>query len=243
MGDNVLFAGDTHQWNIIGERFVRDHDGGGVRSDIPSHPLHLAGDIDQLANVRVVVVKFLEIFALRQSVLDGNLGVVRDQFADFDNSVQRQPQGSANILNSTTGLQGTERSDLSDVGLAVLFLDVANDLTASFLAKVDIDIGCFESAFVEETFEEQIVLDRTNVGQIQRITNQCTDAAAPSCSRHVDLACVANKVPNDQKVVGETELLNDRQLAIQAIFDDLSQLSVAEHVRVLGIASHQPFPT
>jgi hypothetical protein len=128
--------------------------GGGVRSDIPSHPLHFAGDIDQLANIRVVVVELLKIFALRQRVFDGNLGVVRDQFADLDHSIQRQPQGSANILDGTTSFQGTEGSDLSDVRLAVLFFDVANDFAASFLAKVDIDIGCFESAFVEESFEQ-----------------------------------------------------------------------------------------
>ena len=93
---------------------------------------------------------------------------------------------------------------MGDVRFSIFFFDVSNDFAPSLLAKINIDIRRFQTAFVEKSFEQQIVFHRTNVGQVKRITNKCTYPAPPSCSGNIDLASVADEVPNDEKIVRKT---------------------------------------
>ena len=86
---------------------------------------------------------------------------------------------------------------MSNVGFAVFFLDVTNDLAAAFLAEVDVDIWGFESALIQESFKEQVIFDGAYVRQIGCVTNQRTDTATSGRGRHIDFAGIANEVPND----------------------------------------------
>ena len=82
------------------------------------------------------------------------------------------------------GGQRAERADLGDVRLAVFVLDVLNDLAAAVLAEVDVDIGRFQPVLVEEPLEQQVVLQRADVAQIQRVANQRADARAAGRGRN-----------------------------------------------------------
>ena len=90
---------------------------------------------------------------------------------------------------------------MCDVGFAIFFFNITNDFAASFLTEVDIYIGRFESALVEESFEEQVVFDWAYVRQISCVAYEGTNTASSCRRRNVDFACMANKVPNDEEVV------------------------------------------
>ena len=83
MRDDVLFSRDSHERYVLGERFIGDHYGGGMSSNIASHPFELARKVDQLAHIWIIVVEFLEICTFFERALDGYLGIVWNQFADF----------------------------------------------------------------------------------------------------------------------------------------------------------------
>ena len=99
--------------------------------------------------------------------------------------------------------------------IAVLLLDVLDHLAAALLAEVDVDIGRFPAAFVQEPLEEQVVFQRADVAQIQRVGHQRADARSAGRGRNALLAGEADEVPDDQEVVGETQLVDHVQFAIE----------------------------
>ncbi len=164
LGDDVFLTGDSHQRDILGEWFIGDHHGGGVGTDVSRHPLDAHCEIEKLSYLGVGIVESLQVLAFAQRVLDRDLRIVGNQLGHLRDAVQWEPQRSPHVFDRPPSLEGTEGSDLGDVCFAILLFDVANDLGASFLAEVDIDIGGFETALVEEPLEQQVILDRADVG-------------------------------------------------------------------------------
>ena len=85
---------------------------------------------------------------------------------------QRHRQHPADVPDHGLGLHGPERDDLGD--LAVLLADVVDHLRPVHLADVDIDIGHLVSRRVHESLEQQVVLDRVEVGDPQRVGHVAT---------------------------------------------------------------------
>ena len=119
---------------------------------------------------------------------------------------QGNPQRPSDILDRGPGLHGAKGADLGHAFLAIFFFHVTNDLAAPLLAKIDVDIGSFQSVLIEESFEQQSVLDRTNVAEVKRITNDCTNPAATGGGRNIPFASLIDEIPANQKVVGKSKL-------------------------------------
>ena len=115
------------------------------------------------------------------------------------------PERPADVANRGPRFERAERADLGDIRLAVFFLDVLNHLAAAILAEVDIDIGRFRAADVQKPLEEQIVFQRANVAQIERVGHQRADAGTAGRRRNVALAGIAHEIPDDQKVVRKAQ--------------------------------------
>ena len=66
---------------------------------------------------------------------------------------------------------------------------------AAVLAEVDVDIGRFVAVRIEEPLEQQVVLERADVAQIQDVADERPDAAAAGRRRDAVLAGEADEVP------------------------------------------------
>ena len=236
LGDDVLLAGHAAQRDVFGQRLVGDHHGGGMRADVARQALDLAGQIDHFADLAVGFVDLAEVLALLQRLVERDVQLFGHHGRDLVDAGQRDAQRAAHVLDRRPGRQRAERADLGDVVFAVLFLDVADDLAAAFLAEVDIDIGRFLAAFVQEPLEQQVVADRAHVAQVQGVRDQRAHAAAAGRGRHAHLAGLADEVPHDQEVVGKAELADHAQLAVQAVEHHLGQLAAGTHLLVVRIA-------
>ena len=148
---------------------------------------------------------------------------------------------STNIFDCGARGKGSKRSDLSNVFFAVLFFNVANDIATPFLAKIDVDIGGFQTVFIQKTFEKKVVLDGANMAQVQRVTDQSADTRSTSGGRNSLLPCLADKIPDDQEIVGESKFVDDAQFPLEPIHDHFSQNTVGQHLRVVGIPLFQSF--
>src|SRR5438045_2138536 len=71
--------------------------------------------------------------------------------------------------------------------------------------KIEIDVGPTFAAFVQETFEHQIVTDRIDRRDPETITNRAVRRAPPPLDHDVVLAAEINDVPNDQEISREPE--------------------------------------
>src|SRR5439155_15348658 len=97
--------------------------------------------------------------------------------------------------------------DLGDGVAAVLRGDVVDDAVASVDREVDVHVGHRLPAGVEEALEEQVVLDRVDVGDLEAVGDE---RAGGGAAAGPDLDAVAlgegDEIPDDQEVVGEAEL-------------------------------------
>ena len=81
--------------------------------------------------------------------------------------------------------------------------DVLDDLAAAALAEVDVDVGQRHALGVEEALEDQVVLDRIDVGDAQAVGDEAAGRrAAARPDRDALLARVADEIPDDQEVPG-----------------------------------------
>ena len=139
--------------------------------------------IDQLTNLAVRLVGLPQLVALLERLIQRNIELVRHHRHDLIHSENREAQCAADVANRGPRGQRAERANLRDVGLAVFLFDVLNHFAAAIFAEVDVDIRRFAAALVQKALEEQVVLQRADVADSQRIANQGSDARTAGRAR------------------------------------------------------------
>jgi hypothetical protein len=84
------------------------------------------------------------------------------------------------VAHRGPGLDGGEGDDLGDVVAAVALGGVADHLVAVAGVEVHVDVGHRDAARVEEPLEQQVVLDRVEVGDPQAVGHRAARRAPPA---------------------------------------------------------------
>ena len=95
-------------------------------------------------------------------------------------SANEKPDGAADVPDRGLGFESSERGDLRDPVGAVFIFDILNDLGPAADAKIDVDIGHRLALGIEETFEQQDMADRIEIGDAQRVSHQTSGRRAAS---------------------------------------------------------------
>ncbi len=104
--------------------------------------------------------------------------------------------------------------------LAVTAIDLLDDTFAPVAAgKIEIDIGPAFAALIEKPFENQIVTHGIDRRDAETITNGTVGGAAAALHHDVVLAAEINNVPDNQKISGKTEFLNQVQFFFELTLD------------------------
>ncbi len=127
-------------------------------------------------------------------------------------------QHAPNVANRLLALDSAERDYLRDPVFAVLFADVVQDLVAPLVTEINVDIGHRLASRIEPALEQQLVLDRIELGDSKRVRHQAADhRAAARADRNAALARVADEIGDDQHVTRKAHFADQRDLAIEAL--------------------------
>ena len=174
---------------VVGDRAGRDDDAGGVRRGVPRHAFQPAGDVEQLLDLRVAVLQLPEGRRLLHGLLERHVERRGDQLGDLVGIGQGNVERARDVAHGGLGLHRPERDDLRDVLAAVAPRDVLDDLPAPPLAEVDVDVGQRHALGIQEALEDEVVLERVDVGDAKAVRDQAAGgraAAGPTgmpCSR------------------------------------------------------------
>ncbi len=125
-------------------------------------------------------------------------------------------EGAADVLDGGLGGHGVEGDDLRDLVGAVLAFDVLDDLTTAVHAEVDVDIGHGDALGVEEALEEELVLERVDVGDLHDVGDEgASGGATAGAYGDVLFAGVFDKVPDDHEIAGELHLFDGVQFPVE----------------------------
>ena len=226
----------------IGELARGDQHAAGMHADVARHAFELLRQRQQR----------LDVFFLFQPLGQHRLGLdravdrdvlprlVRDQLADAVAEGVAHVQHPADVADRGARRHRAEGRDLAHRVLAVLVLDVVDHAVAVALAEVDVEVGHRHALRIQEALEQQVVLQRIEVGDLERIGDQRAGAgAAARPDRAAVVLRPVDEIAHDQEVAREPHLQDGVDLEVQP-FQVARQLVLA--LRSIRIEPQHPLP-
>ena len=213
LGDDlpVLFA--AHDRDELDERLAAHDDAGGVDPPLAFEPLEAKRGGDDLLGLRVLLVQRTELGRLAVPRVLGVEDTGQRHVPAHDRRGhrlgellahgERVPEHAGGVLERLLGLDRAVGDDLGDPVVAVLLGDVADDLAPATLVEVDVEVGHRHALGVEETLEDQAVLDRVEVGDPHGVGAH-GPGAGPAAGSDPDAVVLGpvDEVGHDEEVTG-----------------------------------------
>ena len=98
-----------------------------------------------------------------ESIFERDAQRFGDHVRQLSHAFQRDIECTPHVLDRSAGGQGAERGDLCDAAFAIFLPDIGDHFLPAVLAEVDIDVRRLAPIGIEETFEQQVVLERIDV--------------------------------------------------------------------------------
>src|SRR5690606_14814423 len=92
-----------------------------------------------------------------------------DQFRHLVRLPVRDVEDAGRVFNCRFGGHRPEGRDVGDAVVAVAHPDVLDDFTAPDVGEVDVEVWHRDAFGVEEAFEEQVEVQRVDVGDAQTV--------------------------------------------------------------------------
>ena len=145
------------------------------------------------------------------------------------------------VLERLLRLNGAEGDDLRDLLFTVLFGHVVDDFAAATIVKVHIEVGHGDAVGVEESLENQVVVERVQVGNTHRVRDHgaCTGATAGAHANTVALRPV-DKVGDHEEVAGEAHGGNNPHLVLCLLAHGVGNALREAVVQALLNLLHEP---
>ena len=166
VGALLLQGDDLHQ------RLRSDHDAGGVDRVLARQPFERLREVDDLARDGIRVVLLLQRLARFEASVERLARPFRDQLRDLVHDAVWDLQHPTRVAHRRARGHRSERDDLGDAIAAVLLGDVVDDAVASVDGEVDVRVGERLATRVEEPLEQEVVLDRIEVGDLEAVRDE-----------------------------------------------------------------------
>ena len=209
----------------------RDHDATRVHAGVARQALERAREVEEVLDLLVVLVEPLELGFLLDRVVERDAELEGNQLRDLVDVAVAHAEHATAVAHD--GLRGHRAvgDDLRDALAAVLLRDVLDDAVAAVHAEVDVEVGHRHAFGIQESFEQQVVLQRIDVGDPEAERDERSRAgAAAGTDRHAVAARPADEVRDDQEVAREAHLHDDVELAVEprAVLVETRALRVVE---------------
>ncbi len=203
--------------------------------------------VDQLANLRIRLVRLPQRTLILERLLDRDPDRRRDHLRDAIDFAIGHIQRATHILDRRLRRHRVERDDLRDLVDAILAPHILDHLAAPVHAEVDIDIRHRHPLRIQKPLKQQIVLQRIHIGNLHAVRDKGAGGRpTPRPHRNALLLRVPDKVPHDHEVAGKLHLLDAGNLPIQPrpvlLFRMLQQIprTQVRHIRRQPLT--QPVP-
>ncbi len=139
---------------------------------VTRHPLQCTGQLDQFMYILLFLVTLAQIVRLLQRLVQRHPQIKRDQLGDTIHHAVGVTLYTSDITHHRLGVHSPVGDDLRDPVDTIGLGHVADHLVTSVHAEVDIEVGHGDTLRVEEALEQQLILQRIEVGDQQGIGDQ-----------------------------------------------------------------------
>ncbi len=220
----VRHTGPFHRTHIC-DRAIADHHAPGVDAHVPGQIGDLSGQVDHLFR------DVLHIGRVGQAVPSADLlapGVLLSL---------RETQCARHVPDRAAAPVGDHVGDLGGVVPAVVVVDILDDVLAQIRFDIDVDIGRPVTRRGQEPFEQQLVGDRIDVGDLERVTDRRVGRRSPALKEDVVLPAEPGDVVHHQEIAGKIQLVDDVQFMLDLLVG--LRRTLRRTVAVPGAVTHQ----
>ena len=207
--------------HVVVDRSRRDHDAGGVDARVPRQPFErrwrsrAAGDSARRCGTACPTSASFSIASFTVSEKFGWFGI---SLASASVSAGVKPSMRPTSLIAARDFSVPNVTIWQTDSLAVLLPHVLDHLAAPLEAEVDVDVGHRDALGIQEALEEEVVLERADVGDAERVRDQrARRRAAARSDRDAAVARRLDEVGDDQEVAGVAGLRDDAQLVVEPL--------------------------
>ena len=205
----------------VPERALGDDDAGGVHAGVPVEVLQLHGHVDGGPGGGLRVVFGLELGLLLHRLLQRDCLAqhgLRDERGDGVHVREGHAHDAPDVAHAALGLEHLEGGNLPDGVGAILVAHILDDALALEHAEVDVEVGHRHALGIQEALEEEVIRNRVDVRDAQRIGHQRARAGpAARTDRDAVLLPPVDEVLDDQEVPGKFHPADDLDLGLQAL--------------------------
>ena len=198
---------DLIQGRELGDVPRRNHDAARMAAGIAHEAFQAPAEVNDVADVLVLVVELPQLRFLGQRDIERHLGagVVGHQLGDAIHEAVGLAKHPPHVAHHGARRHRAVGDDLGDAVTTVALADVVDDPIATLHAEIDVEVRHRHALGIQEALEEQIVVDRIEIGNAERPGHQrARTGATPRAHRNLVLASPANEVRDDQEVAGKT---------------------------------------
>src|SRR5215210_2038416 len=231
--DRTLVLGDALQRHYVRQWLLGDNDASGVGPSVTGETLYLECGVEDLLRSLVLRYELDDLTGWTRVFLPGDVrAIFRDQHVPERCAYRLLGDELGELVGIRVGVlvdptrvpygglraDGPERDDLGDVLVpTVLVRDVAHHLRAPRNREVYVHIRHVDAVRVQETLEEQGVLQGIEIRDLQRVGDDGAGCGpAPRANRDLPVLRVLDEVPHDQEVISETHLPDGLELELEA---------------------------
>ncbi len=194
---------------------LADHHAARVLAQVARQVLHSQIQLEKFADARVAQIQ--------AGIAELALGRVfrifpfprAHQAGELLDRCDLEPQRLAHLARRRTAAIRDDVGGHGRAQLAVAIVDVLDDALALVARRqVDIDIRPLAALLREETLEQQLHGDRIDRRDAQRITDGAIGGRAAPLRENPVFPAELDDVPDDEKVTGELQFFDQRQLAL-----------------------------
>ena len=225
-GTVLVALGRPLQGHGIRQGFVGDEYPGRVGADVVNDALQALSVVHQDPYLLLFLVGVSEILVGSDGFVYG-AGLERHHPGDPVHVPVAHAHAPADVPEGGLGAQGSEADDLGDLVAPVAFDHVVQHLVAAVVLEVHVDVRHLLALQVQESLEDQAVLQRVDIGDAQAVEGYAGRRAAPDSVEDLAPAGEVDDVPHDQEVVGELGVADDLQLVLHSLLGLWRQCAVA----------------
>ena len=180
--------------------------------------LERLGGVDDLGGVWVCVVGLAQVRDLCHGAVERHLGVVGDHLRDLLRDEDGVVQHARSIVDGLFGLHLAVGDDVGDLLWAVDVPHVLDDLQPSLIVEVHVDIGHLGALWREEALEDEVVFQRVEGGDVERVRDDGARRRA-AARTHADALLLgpARELLHDEEVRGEALAADDVVLVLKTL--------------------------
>ncbi len=209
-----------HDRDDVGERVGAHDDRTRVHAPLARQPLQAERVLDDLVRVGILLVELTELRGLGVALVllvedavdrdvlahDRRGQSLGELLADFEVLAQN----ARGVLQGLLGLNRAVGDDLANAVLAVLALDVGDDLVAPTFVEVDVEVRHGDSLGVEESLENQAVIEGVQLGDLHGVGDHRSGTRSTT-GPHADALRLrpVDVVGDGEEVAGEAHRNND----------------------------------